>query len=462
MKTFLLTLLLFPLMLSAQITGEWHSSFVVMGQATLLDMTVADSAGKQSIKISDPNGVFSSINAKVVELTDSKLIFEVAKLGIRYDADYHEEGDSISGTMGQMDVRWSVSFHRDIQETPEVNRPQEPTEPFAFTQEEVMIPNGEILLGATITLPLQYKSDLPIVILASGSGPQNRDCFLLGHKPFFVIAEHFAKKGIATLRFDDRGVDKSGGDFKSATLTDFESDVRACIKYISKQKRFKKNFLGLAGHSEGGMHTLMAAKRNRKVDFVIQLSSVGTSGREVLVEQQYLIPIQNGNSEELSKWNQSVFDGMCTIVSKYKPDEARDSLTIFLGAMYDNAPTEYTENNGKLAFMVGSASFINNQWARDFIQFESSEYIKKLKIPVLCISGGEDIQVPAESNIAAFEANFSKKSRPHSKTEIVPGLNHLFQECKTCSITEYGELSETFSPLVLNLMSDWIKGIHAL
>ncbi|MFT5857936.1 MAG: alpha/beta superfamily hydrolase [Flavobacteriaceae bacterium] len=462
MKALILIILFLPITLFSQIDGEWHGSFVVMGQATLLDLSVTSDTAHQSITISDPEGAFKDMSMVILKLDDATISFEAKQIGATYKGDYFVDGDSIYGTMRQGDVLWTISFHREEQEMPAINRPQEPKEPYAFTQEEVMVPNGDISLGATLTLPINYRSDLPIVILASGSGPQNRDCYILGHKPFFVIAEHFAKKGIATLRFDDRGVNESSGDYKSASVEDFASDVEACVKYISSQKRFKKNLLGLAGHSEGGIHTLMAAKGNRKVDFILQLAAVGTSGRGVLVEQQYLIPIQSGNSEELSRWNQSVFDGMCAIVSKYAIAEAQDSLTTFLGAKYDSAPEEYTSTTGKLAFMVSSATFINNEWARQFVAFETADYLKKIKVPILCIAGGADIQVPAESNIAGFEQNFSKKSSKHSKTIIVPGLNHLFQQCESCKLEEYGELSETFSPIVLNHMSDWIKEIQAL
>jgi alpha/beta superfamily hydrolase len=299
------------------------------------------------------------------------------------------------------------------------------------------------------------------VVLASGSGPQDRNCEILGHKPFLVIADHLAKNGIATLRFDDRGTGKSSGNFQEATLEDFASDVLACVAYIQKDPSLKDRVkIGLAGHSEGGMHVLMAAKKNKKIEFVIELASVGTSGKDVLIEQQYLIPLKNGGSQEHADWNKKLYTGMTRIVLKYNQEKAQDPLTNFLDSMYQIAPKEVKEQSNIFNFKIGMNMFMNTTWMRQFLAFETADYLKKLKIPVLVINGSEDIQVPGLEAQEGFEKHLSPKSKIVSNLALLGGLNHLFQTCTTCSIYEYGELEETISITVLNMMTEWIKGLR--
>lgn len=430
--------------------------------STLVDMHIVRSSPADSILLTEPSGEFSGMKMDEIEITDSTLAFKWKQIGLSFEGSYFQNGDSIYGIMSQKDVKWDVSFHREKQVLDVVNRPQEPKEPFAFSEERVMIQNGDITLGASLMLPLEYEADLPVVVLASGTGAQNRDCELLGHKYFLVIADHLAKQGIASLRFDDRGVGESTGNYQKSTLEDFGSDVKACVDFLAKQKRFKKNLIGIAGHSEGGMHALIAAKGNCKVDFIIELASVGTSGREVLVEQQYLIPKQSGESEEDARWNSSVFAGICDIVMEFDHEEAIDTLGSFLDKKYEEGSEEYRESTTLMSFKFNTMVFINNEWGRQFSRYQAAHYLKKIKVPLLCINGEEDIQVPAASNIAGFEKSISKKSINHSKTILVSGLNHLFQQCDSCTIMEYGELEETISPQVLTMISDWINSLDSL
>jgi pimeloyl-ACP methyl ester carboxylesterase len=186
---------------------------------------------------------------------------------------------------------------------------------------------------------------------------------------------------------------------------------------------------------------------------------VGTGGKEVLVEQQYLIPKQSGESEEYCRWNQEVFEGMSTIVAKYSPEKATAPLNEFLDKQYLKAPENYKELANALTFKFGMQVFLNNTWGHEFVNFYSEDYLKKIKVPILAVNGSRDIQVPPVSNQKGFNEHFSKKSKPKSKAIIVQGLNHLMQTCKKCDITEYGELEESFSPEVLKIMSDWIKSL---
>lgn len=439
--------------------GLWHTSFSVMGSNIRLDMLIENPYNQPSIKMKDPDNKDSEYTLmEEISITDSTLSFTWKSIGLSFDGTYHQHGDSITGVFTQMDIKWDAAFTREERKLPVLNRPQEPKAPFPYSEKELSIKNGAINLGATMTIPDNFNSETPIVILASGTGPQDRNCEILGHKPFWIIADRLSRNGIAVVRFDDRGVGKSSGNYAQATLQDFGSDVDAIAKYISSLPEYKNHTIGLAGHSEGGMHILIAANKNKNIEFIIELASVGTSGKQVLVEQQYLIPLNSGGDEKTANWNSTVFEGLSDIIIKYpKTENAVEPISKFLDSMYQIAPEDYKAMSNPMNFKMGLLMFMNNEWAREFVKFETKDYLKKLKIPVLAINAERDIQVPGERNKKAFEENFSSKSRPNSKTYLLQGANHLFQQCKTCSVLEYSELEESFSEEAMNIMIQWIK-----
>ena len=453
------TLILLTSTIFGQINGIWHASFKIMGNANRMDLTISNYPFNPVAKMSDPDGSYENIVMDKLKITDSTLSFLWAKIGLTFDGKFSKNGDSIVGVMSQMDVKWAANFTLTVQEKIVVERPQEPKAPFAYPVEELLIKNGENTIGATLTLPLNAGENYPIVVLASGSGAQDRNCELVGHKSFLVIADYFARNGIACLRFDDRGVGKSTGNFQTASLEDFASDVNACVNYLVRDPRFVGHKIGVAGHSEGGMHVLIAAKSNKKIQFIVELASVGTSGGEVLAEQNYLIYKSSGSSEEVALWAKETITGICGILAENSVEKAVDPLTIYIETRYALAPKEFTDETSLSNYQMGIIMMLNNDWGRQFLGFETATYLKKLKVPVLAINGSKDIQVPPVSNQAGFAKNFSKKSQPNSKALVIDGLNHLFQTCTTCTISEYGELEETFSEKVLKKMTTWINGL---
>ncbi|MBM3185653.1 MAG: alpha/beta hydrolase [Bacteroidetes bacterium] len=440
-----------------QITGEWHAAFSVARQNTRMDLFI-DRVGRDgTLKIGLPD--VSGFEPKIIEnstISKDSLSFTWENIALSFSGKYQTNGDSLFGTMKQSGLEWKVTFKREIQVAKKVNRPQVPKPKFAYDIQEIEIKNEKNVIGATLTLP-KGKSKFPIVILSSGSGPQNRDCEIMGHKPFWVIADYLSNNGIGVLRFDDRGVGKSTGEFSKASLFDFASDVEACYKYV--KKNFKGHKIGLAGHSEGGMHTLIVAAKNPKLDFLIQLASVGTNGRDVLVEQQYLIPKSSGKSESYAKANSMVYDSVTSILiindNKSFPTEVNN----FLKRNFDQFPEDYKKEGTMEEFAASLTNFLNNEWGRQFMQFNTGDYLSKIHCPILVINGSEDIQVPPTKNQEGFRNGFSIQSNSLNKSKIilVPGLNHLMQSCKSCTIMEYGEIEETFSPIVLKSIADWIN-----
>ena len=460
MSKLVLLFIFFPLFLFGQITGDWHASFTIVGKSNRIDLHI-ENVPNTTVTLTNPDSKKPEPNPMSnVVLNDSSVSFSFQKIGLSFKGNYHENGDTLMGVMSQSDVRWTVVFRRELLEVAKINRPQEPVPPFDYPIEEVLIKNGDIVLGATLTLPKDQIHPFPIIVLASGSGAQDRNCEIMGHKSFWVIADYLAQNGIGCLRFDDRGVGKSTGVFTQASLMDFGSDVSACVNFLAMDERFSDCPIGIVGHSEGGMHALIAAKKNKFVDFVIELASVGTSGKNVLIEQQFLVPLAAGKDSAYATWNRDVYAGLTEIIERYPQKKANDYIAKFLDTMYQIAPADFKSAANIMNFKVGLNMFLNNDWGRQFITFDTKMYLKKLKIPILAINGSKDIQVPPNSSQQSFITHFAKQTRSSSEAVIIEGLNHLFQRCERCDIMEYGDLEETFSPVVLQKMREWIFGLY--
>lgn len=451
-----LIMLLWALPNFAQLDGLWYTNFTVFGNANSIQLEVLDTLGERQCLLTDMHtNAYQTVKMEQVLVSDSSISFSWKQINLVFKGNYDALGDSISGTMLQSGTSWPVNFVREKRALIPPYRPQEPTGEITYSAEEITIKNGDIQLGATLTLPQIGAENCPIVVLASGSGPQDRNSELAGHKPFLVIADYLAKNGIGCLRFDDRGTGSSTGVYAQADLKDFASDVRACVSYLSSNARFDNNKIGLAGHSEGGMHVLMAAKRNKNVNFVIQLASVGTSGRDVLVEQQYLIPLKSGESEEQAKWNSETYAGIADIILRTSATTAIEPLNLFLDKHYDLAPASFKETTNLLVFKMNTILLFNTDWARQFLAFTTADYLANLRVPVLILQGGEDIQVPPISATNGFQ----KSAKTNHTMHVLDGLNHLFQRCTVCDVMEYGNLEETFSDRALQIMIEWVLSL---
>lgn len=444
-----------PINLQSQIHGEWYGAYLVAGTAGRMKLTVYHTTDSSSVSIEDPDGGFREKKLDDFKVTDSSLNFSWKSIQLSYSGSLTQ--DEIRGTMKQGKLSWEMNFQRSLPEKKIVQRPQTPKEPFPYSSKEILIKNKKIKIGATLTLPANFNDKSPIIVLASGSGAQDRNCSLLGHEFFYVIADYLSRNGVGVLRFDDRGIGKSTGIFNETSLQDFASDVYACVSYLNKH--FKKNPVGIAGHSEGGMHALLVSEdHQKKLDFLILLASVGTSGKDVLIEQQYLIPLKEGEGEELAAWNRSVYEGLCAIIDQNNQSKAQELLATFLSTKYAEAPAAYKETSNELNFVFSLSYFLNNTWGREFIRFKAEAYLEKLEIPVLTIIGEEDIQVPGSQNHNAFVTHTANR-HPKNRNLLMPGLNHLLQHCSRCDILEYAELDESISEEVLKLLTEWLVNL---
>jgi uncharacterized protein len=342
------------------------------------------------------------------------------------------------------------------------NRPQTPQPPYTYNVDSVEYDNSDksVHLGATFTYP---KSGGPFItlLMITGSGLQDRDETIFNHHPFAVIADHLTKKGYAVLRVDDRNMGKSKGDIKNATSADFANDVLAGFNYLLQRKEVNKNKIGLIGHSEGGLIAPLVYTKEPRVAFIISLAGSGISGKEIAFKQTEM-------------------------VKKFMSDDAYQALYSLnkktLQIIYDNAstPDSITLDKIKTSFedwkkstpdsILKSMHFdqvttkiyltqIKKQlvpWTKYFLVTDPAQFWEKVKCPVLALNGEKDIQVDPSENIPAITKALQQAGNKNVTTKVFPGLNHLFQHCTKCTIQEYGELEETFSPEVLDTIGKWL------
>ena len=327
------------------------------------------------------------------------------------------------------------------------NRPQTPKEPFDYKTEEVTFVNSidKNTLAGTISIPKNFKNSDKILVMITGSGKQNRDEELFGHKPFAVIADDFAKKGIATLRLDDRGIGGSSKGKDDDTSANYATDISTAVDFLVK-KGYKN--IGLIGHSEGGMIAPIVSTTNKNVKFLVLMAGPGTQLDELLLKQNEsagkLAGMSDKDLAEAKIGNQKIYN----FIKNYKGNNYETDLKNFMTENFKGKMTDAEINQ--------TVNQTKKNWFRYFIKFNPDHYLSKIKIPVLALNGSKDFQVPAKDNLAAIKKSLTKAGNKNFEIAEMEGLNHLFQECKTGAFSEYADIEQTISPKVLEKMSSWI------
>ncbi len=400
---------------------------------------------------------------QVVHRADS-VIMTVPVVGGRFVGTLAEDGGSIEGQWSQGGQSLPLELSR-VDAAPIVDRPQEPKPPFPYREEEVRIPNEEagIELAGTLTLP-EGEGPHPAVVLVSGSGPQDRDEALMGHRPFFVLADYLTRRGIAVLRHDDRGVAESTGDFATATTVDFASDARAAVAFLQARADIDAEKVGLIGHSEGGLSGPMAALEAPKdVAFLVLLAPPGISGDQILYLQDSLMAHAAGVSDDFIRIARERKDQLFPVIRAIEDPEARaDSLWAVMRS-FELGPEEmaYYDSTGTALeqLLEQQVSMMSTAWFRFFLTYDPAPALRKLDVPVLALIGDKDLQVPAAQNIPALESALAASGSDDYLVLELPGLNHLFQHAETGHISEYSRIEETFAPEALEIIGDWITRV---
>lgn len=344
-----------------------------------------------------------------------------------------------------------------------LNRPQEPKPPFPYKSEDITFHNSKsnINLAGTLTTP-QGNGPFPAVVLITGSGTQNRDEELLGHKPFLVIADHLTRNGIAVLRYDDRGAGKSQGKPATATTADNATDAEAAIAFLKEHPSINHEMTGLAGHSEGGLIAPIVASGSPGIAFLISLAGPGVPCEELLHQQNIDISLASGTDKKAAELGVAINRKLFAILKK-EPDDnkAIEKMTAAYRKILVKEKTPPDKLEQAMDQFKASAPSVTSPWFRYFITIEPAKYWKNVKCPVLALNGEKDLQVAADVNLPAIEKAVRSGGNNFVKTIRLADLNHLFQHSKTGLPAEYGEIEETFSPEALQIMTEWILGLKA-
>lgn len=440
------------------ISGKWNGILKVQGTQLRLVFNITQTDKVYSSTMDSPDQGAKGIPVTSTNFENSILKLEISSAGIQYEGTLNKENVFV-GTFKQAGQSFPLNLTKEKVEKEKVIRPQEPTKPYPYYSEDVKFENtkDKIVLAGTLTLP-EKDGNFPAVILITGSGPQNRDEELLGHKPFLILADHLTKNGIAVLRFDDRGTAESTGDFKTATSLDFARDVEFAIKYLQTRKEINKNQIGLIGHSEGGIIAPMVAAESKDINFIVLLAGTGIRGDQLLLLQQELIGKASGISDTDLQKAKVINKGAFEILLKSdNPDSLETELTNYIKqALKDypesEKPTEMSEED----YVKLQVNQLTSPWMNYFIKYDPAPILEKVNCPVLAINGEKDLQVPAKVNLEAIENALKKGGNRKITTKELPNLNHLFQECETGSPSEYAKIEQTFSPIALAEISNWI------
>jgi hypothetical protein len=442
---------------STDITGIWEGTLKVSSMELRIVFNVTDSAGILSATLDSPDQNAFGIKVDSTSFKNDSIYFHVPAIKGYYDGVF--QNDSINGTWHQAGRTWPLVLKK-TDKVEKLKRPQVPQKPYPYNEEEVKFEDKEagIELAGTLTTPKE-GGPFPAVVLVTGSGPQDRNETLLGHEPFLIISDYLTRHGIAVLRYDDRGVGKSGGDFSTATTLDFVNDALAGIKFLESRNDIQKNETGIIGHSEGGLIAPLAAVKSSDVNFIVMMAGPGVNGKEILLAQSKLIEKSMGMSDEKIDESLKLSENIYDVVENEKDSSAAAQKIISLYQNYyanlDSTDKAEFGNDPDVVFQK-QAETVLSPWFRFFLTYDPKPTLEKVKVPVLAVNGANDMQVPPKQNLPVIEEALKEGGNKDYKVVEIPKLNHLFQTSETGAPAEYSKIEETIAPRALEIITNWI------
>ncbi|MDY7093654.1 MAG: alpha/beta hydrolase [Acidobacteriota bacterium] len=438
--------------------GEWMGVLNPGPVKLRLVLRVEEKDGKLSATFESVDQG-ATLDVDTIELAEQQLTFSIQRAGASYEGTLNEDGSAVDGTWKQGGATFPLVFHR-LAESFALNRPQTPQPPFPYDATEVTFtnPDSEITLAGTLLTP-HGDGPFPAVVMVTGSGPQDRDESLMGHKPFWIIADHLARHGIASLRYDDRGVGGSGGNIPSSTGKDLTRDAQAGVAFLAQQAKIDRAAVGLVGHSEGGLIGPRAAVGSEDIDFLVLLAPPGEPLADLLERQARDIYSQQGVDEKLIDRALAREEEQLQILldDSLSSEEVEKRLV----EQTKEFQKEFTEEElQQLQFDPAAVEQrirqVASPWFRSLIGADPAVYLKQVEVPVLALFGAKDLQVSSEVNAPILEASLKAAGNEDFEVVTFPDLNHLFQHAETGAIDEYGQIEETFAPEALEKISQWI------
>ena len=441
-----------------RVVGHWEGHIEIPGQslAVKVDLATDNSDWSGTIDIPTQGAKGLTLSDILVEENDEGVHVKFSIHGVPGNPTFDGklQDGAISGKFSQGGAQFSFRLSREA--IPGPARPQEPKPPFPYHIEEVMFQNGAVNLAGTLTLP-QSDGPFPAVLLISGSGLQDRDETLVGHKPFWVLADHLSRAGIAVLRVDDPGIGKSTPHPKPPTTADFATDVEAGVAFLKQDDRI--GHVGLIGHSEGGIIAAIVASRSNDVGFVVLMAGTGVPGAELLQKQNERIFDAAGIAGERKQNLLTLLNQLFTILTSEDivEDERRQGVKEIVRKQLEiNGVPPAQQDETQVQTLVEQSL---TPWMRYFLTFDPRPALEKIRVPVLALNGELDVQVDAEQNLTAIAAALDKGGNQDVTVYRLPEHNHLFQRARTGLMNEYAAIEETISPEVLNLIRDWVLSV---
>lgn len=444
------------------LAGDWQASLKpspVVELRLVLEITNTPAGQPTGVIVSVDQGG-TRIPVTALQEKDGVVRLETSSVGGTFDGKLSADGSEIAGEWRQGGGKAPLIFKR-LDKAPNFSRPQDPKRPYPYDEEEVAFENpaANLKLAGTLTKP-RGAGPHPAVVLISGSGPQDRDEAIMGHRPFLVLADHLTRQGIAVLRYDDRGVGKSTGIFATATHHDFVTDALAAVAWLKTRKDIDPKRLGLVGHSEGGIVAPLAAvKQPADIAFIVLLAGVGVPVDELLVRQgQDIARVMGADAETLRKSAES----QRAVFALLKQGHDRPVMEQKLRELFRQQMAEVTDEQRQAlgytdTMIEGQLQTVLTPWFRELLAYDPRPALREVKCPVLAINGEKDLQVAAQDNLSAIREALHAGGNTRVTTREFPGLNHLFQTCTTGAVAEYGQIEETFNPVALVAVSDWIR-----
>ena len=441
--------------LSAQdISGAWHGKLSLpTGSLTIVFHISQTEQDVYVTTLDSPDQGANGIKTQTTSFNDSTLIIQIPMIHASYKGKLNSD-NTINGTFTQ---GMPLPLNLKKGEASRPKRPQEPQPPFPYRSEEVTVRNerDEINLAGTLTLP-EKGTKFPAVVMVTGSGAQNRDEEIMGHKPFFVIADYLTRNGIAVLRCDDRGTAASQGTHATATNEDFATDTEAMVNYLRSRKEINAKKIGIIGHSAGGIIAFIVAAKDPSIAFVVSLAGAGVRGDSLMLKQVELISKSQGMPDAVWQGMKPSIRNRYAILQQTDktPEELQKEL--YADVTKTMSPEQLKDLN-TIQQLSAQISSMTSSWYLHFMRYDPAQDLKKLKCPVLALNGEKDIQVDAAMNLTAIQERITGNGNKNVTVKAYPKLNHLFQTCEKGTLAEYGQLEETINPEVLKDIIEWIR-----